>query len=236
MSRDFHNQFVATEYVQDTMEDLIEGSLAALHSNFNDPGDVPVGPKRVGAMWCSNTSDNVLRIRSQSNTAWYNVYDFSNQEVFLKDGQVTSSKISSSARKASIVTGESISPSSCTLQAKFKNVAVPGCANELFELIPAFGRSGASGWQSMYTTRIYVPSDAGTLYVIGRLTNAAIRFVLGGSTSTSSSTISGPKAWSPEVWLDVSGKSGWQTFELQTNTSSPFATEILFGLSCRWEV
>lgn len=234
MSRNFYAEFKPNDFVQDTMEDMIEGSLVALQSNFNDPGDVPSGDKRVGGMLCSNRTDFRLKLRNQNNTAWLNIYDFANQEVLLTDGQVTTAKISSSARKPTIVAGESISPSSCTLQSKFKNVSVPSAPNELFQWVAGFGRSGLTSWEAQYTTRIFVPSDAGTLYVVGRLTNASLQFVLGGSTSNSTQTIAGPNAWSPEVWLDVSGKSGWNDLEVKTRTTVT-GIQVLSGVACRWE-
>jgi hypothetical protein len=236
MSQTFHGTFDPNEIVQDTMENLIEESLDALHTNFSGPSDAPVGV-RVASQWCSNTGDNKLKIRNQSNTAWLNVYDFSATAVVLKDGQVGTAQISTSAKKPSIIAGEAISPGSCSLRANFKNVSLPGAANELFSLVNGFGRINSGSWVPLYTTRVYVPSDAGTLSVIARQTTCNMRFVLGGSTSTSSGTVTGP-AWGSEAYLDASGiSSGWKDFVVQGLTNQgqvPYGG--LSGLACRWVV
>lgn len=238
MSQIIYGIFNPGEIVQDTMEKLIEQSIDALHTNFEGDGDMPSGIDLKSSQWCSNKGENLLKIRTQDNNFWKKVYDFAAGHVYLETGQVGSDHINDAAKKVSLIANQDIAPKTCTKQAKFLTVSLPGVPNELFDLISLFGHLGGGGWKPIYTSKIYVPDDAGILYIRARQTTCFFHFRVGGSTSSTSSTEAGP-AWGTEAFLDLSspGITGWQDIivEAQSSRASvPYGS--ISGLTSRWEV
>ncbi len=219
MSQDFHTPFTPTEVVQTTMRELIEESLDALRTNW-EGGSAP--PIKSSQFW-SDLSDTKLKIMNQgSSTEWLNVYDFTAKEIIIAADQIGTTEISSAARMGTIVTNENIDPNSCTLQAKFKNVSLFSTPCELFPQfttptqdtgLGAIGNPSGT-WYPLLTSKIYVPSDAGTLNMKFRQISCTVRFAVGGSLSTTTGGITGP-AWGPDVFLDLSSFSGWYDIEVQ---------------------
>jgi hypothetical protein len=239
MSQDFHGVFVPTEQAQVTMQKLIEESLDALRTNWEGIAS-PGSPSP--SQWFSDTTNNKLRIRKQDGTDWEDIYDFGTSEVVLAAQQVEATHISDAARKPSLISGESISPSSCSIQAQFSTVSLFGVPSEFFPLFTTpTATTGVgvltSGTQTtLLSSKIYVPSNAGTLYAMLYLVTCSAQFVVGALTSTNTGIVTGP-GWSSVIFKDLSTLSGWQDIQVQATSSvgsSPWGG--IGGISFRWEV
>ncbi len=241
MSQVFDGVFDPNEVVQDTMEVLLESSLDALRTNW-EGGSAP--SIKASQFW-SDLSETKLKIMAQgSSTEWRNLYDFTAQEIIIAADQIGTTEISSAARKGTIVTNENIDPSACTLQAKFKNVSLFSTPCELFPLFTSTSASGlgsidnpSGAWYTLMTSKIYVPDDAGTLYMMFRQMDCNVRFYVGGTLSTETGALAGP-AWGSEAFADLTTFSGWYDMEVQGWSSISFPGPNYGGISgvaSRWE-
>ncbi len=239
MSQTFYDVFDPNEIVQDTMEQLLEDSLDALRTSFEGTSD-PASPKP--SQFCSNTTDGKLKVRAQDGLGWDDLYDFTNQEPVLTAGQVDAVHISDTARKGTIVEGENIDPNSCTIQAKFKTVSLPALPCEVF---PIFTNPAASigvgvlllptAWETLLTSKVYVPEDAGTLYAMFYQVTCEVQFTVEAQTSSSTGIEVGP-GWGSVVSIDTSSISGWQDIEVQGKSSVPVTPfGGIGGIAFRWE-
>lgn len=239
MSQDYYGTYVPTEQSYTTLENIIEKSLDAVRTNFEGIA-APGSP--VPSQWFSDTTNNKLKIRKQDGTDWEDIYDFATSEVILSTQQVDATHISDTARKPSLITGESISPSACSIQAQFSTVSLFGVPSEFFPLFttPA-ATSGVgvltSGTQTtVLSSKIYIPSNAGTLYAMLYMVTCSAQFVVSTVTSSNTGTVTGP-GWSTVISGDLSSLSGWQDIQIQATSSagsSPWGG--IGGISFRWEV
>lgn len=234
MTQTFYPTFDPNEVVQDTMEHVFEANFAAIRDKFSG-SSAPSSP--VANQWWANTSNSILYIRDASNLNWLQVYNMISGEVYIKDGTITSSMISNAARKGTIVSGENIAPTSCTLRPEFSTVGLFSIPNQLFDQIASFGRLDSGGWQSLLTTKLYVPSGVGnTIYMQGRLTTCKMRFVLNSAFSSETNTISGTNVWTTTAaYISIGAASGWLSLDVQAQTtqgSSPYGG--ISGISTAW--
>lgn len=239
MAQRFRKLFSISRIVPETMEDVFDGNSVSLQTNFE--GDLePDGEAANASQWYSDTTSNLLRIREQTGGpgTWFTVFDFTNQEVYIKDGQIGTDEISSSARMGSIVQDQAISPSSCTEKAKFLNVSLPSVPNEFFENTSVGELSTSGVWVDMLTTMVYVPSESGTLHIRALQHHCEIRFSIGGNISSASLPVTTPAAWGTEATYDTSGLLGWQELKIQARQSSGTLpiSDAIGGIACRWEV
>jgi hypothetical protein len=223
------------------MEQLLEDSLDALRTNWEGAS----APAIKASQFWSDLSDTKLKIMAQgSSTEWRDLYDFTAEEIVISADQVGTTEISSAARKGTIVTGENIDPNTCTLQAKFKNVSLFSTPCELFPLFASPSASGlgaidnpSGAWYDLMTSKIYVPDDAGTLYMMFRQLDCNVRFNVGGTLSTETGAVAGP-AWGTEAFADLASLSGWYAIEVQGWSSVSFPGPNYGGISgvaSRWE-
>lgn len=242
MSQVFDPTFTPADIVQDTMEELIEGSLDALRTNWEGASE-PASP-RASQPW-SDLSESKLKIMNQgSTTEWLDIYDFTAQALVISPDQIGTTEISSAARKGTIVTGENIDPNTCTLQAKFKTVSTFSTPCEFFPLFTNPAASGvgvietAATWETLLSSKIFVPDDAGVLHMFFRQLNCNMRFVVGAEISTETGPVSGP-GWQQSVFEDLSLSSGWYDIEVQGYSSIAFPGPNYGGISgvaAKWEV
>lgn len=225
MSQNYYTDFDPAEIVQTTMDNLIDGSIEALRSKFS--GTSEPTEKIPFQSWIDKTA-NLWKILDAS-LVWRTIYDFNNNEIYIKDGQITSTKISTAARRGSIVTDEDIDPHECTIRTPFTGAALP----VLPEQQTFFGIDSPSNWWPMYTTKVHVPNAQNNLYMQVRLEKCKARFVVGSVISGETSTITGP-AWSSEISANVSALSGWQTLVIQGWSTEPSPSGGLRGVSSRW--
>lgn len=240
MSQVFYTVFDPNEIVQDTMEQLIEDSLDALRTNW-EGGTSPPTPKT--SQFFSNSTSNRLQIRAQDDSGWEDVYDFTNQEVVLGTGQVETVHISDTARKGSLVQDEAISPATCAIQAKFSTISLFGVPSEFYPLFTTptstsgVGVLTSTSSTDLLTSKIYVPEDVGTLYMMCYQVTCNVNFVVSALASGPTGDVTGP-AWGPVVNRDLSVLSaGWYDIKVQATSSvgsSPFGG--IGGVSFRWEV
>ena len=75
MSQTFNDAVPAS--TRDALEDLtaIRNNFAALKSCFSGPSSPP---NPVAGMWWYDTTNNILKLRNEANSAWLDVYDFAN--------------------------------------------------------------------------------------------------------------------------------------------------------------
>lgn len=109
MSQTFTDDCFAAGHVAQTDLQNMENNFAALKSNFSGTA-APSNP--VEGMWWADSDDNILKIYTGS--AWQNVFNWATMEFYAGAGFITAAQISDAARKASLVSGESISPTTVT--------------------------------------------------------------------------------------------------------------------------
>ena len=109
MSQLWYASTPAETNVWDDDLDRIADMLATLKSNFSGTA---APSNAVEGMWWADTDDNILKI--YDGASWQNVFNFSTMEFYIGSGYVTAAMISDSARKPSLVTGQTINPT--TLQ------------------------------------------------------------------------------------------------------------------------
>lgn len=239
MAQGFYPTFSSSDQVQTTMSNIQDTNCNSLRSNFSGTS-APGTP--VASQFFSNTTSGQLEIRNQDNLTWDGLYDFTGKKIILATGNVESAHINSTARKGSIVTGEAIAPASCTLQAQFATVSLPAAACELFPLFTTptatsgFGviTSATPTWDTLITSRVYIPADAGTLYVICYQVTCDVRLTVSTQTDTTGS-MAGP-GWGSDASVDLSALSGWQSITIEgqsTQASSPYGG--IGGIAFRWE-
>lgn len=95
-----------------------KNNFDALASSFCGPQDpAALGFSEPGMLWLNN-STGILSQRNESNSSWVTLFDLRNQRIAT--GRVTAASISNSARKPSLITGQAISPGSCSIQTAFE--------------------------------------------------------------------------------------------------------------------
>lgn len=180
-------QYDYKEDVYNTADDVnilqqrIEDNFKALVRNFKGSDEPPPGETFEGQLWY-NTGQGTIEIRKSSN--WVPIFDVASGSSIIADGSVTSSKISSSARKGTIVQDQSISPAVCTLKAKRQVSGAPQMDNLDREKTVTSG-----SWTSVADSLTYFPSGASTLYMYirarlaGTATGGSIRIRLSSNVS-----------------------------------------------------
>jgi len=76
MSQTWTDDCFSGGHVAQTDMQNVENNFAALKSCFSGP---TAPPNPAGNMWWADTTNNILKLRNEANTAWLNVYDFANQ-------------------------------------------------------------------------------------------------------------------------------------------------------------
>lgn len=232
MSQDFHKLYITSESAQTTMGNLINQSLDALRTSFSGS---TTPSETIQFQWWSDTSTGILKLRNETNTDWIEVYDFNNSAVLINDDQIAAIKIANIARKPTLIEGEDIGPATCAIKTKSSSGGLPMYCNELFNLVASLGDLSLAGWQTVITTRIYVPTDVEMLYVVARQETCDMRFIVGALTSTLAGVVDPGPSWGSEASLDVSTISGWQDFDIQGSTNQGGAPwGGIKGVSARW--
>lgn len=236
MSSDFFEDFDPNEQVNVTMINIIEKSLDALRTKMSKSSP----PASKEFQWWADTDTGILKMRSEGGASWQEVYDFTKSQIILRDQQITSDKINNLARKPLLVDQQIINPSQCLLRYKFKAVSIFGTPNELFSTVTNLGKiPRGNRWETLLTSKIYIPSDAGKLYIRAKQETCNMQFIVGSSTSSPTGDVTGP-AWGTSAILDLSSKSGWEDIVVQGYSTIAFSDPDGYGgiqgISSRWEV
>jgi len=246
MSQLFQSTFVPTQVGQTTMGVVIEHNDDALRTKFEGASQPP---SPVSSQFWSNLSTSKLQIMNQgSTTEWLNIYDFSTGSCHIAENQITEFEISGAARIGSIVKDQIIDPATCELKTISHTMSVPSLPNQLFALdANPIAQSGYgvitsfSVWQELYSTMIYIPGDAGILYIKPRVVGCKIGFWVDGDPSTETVSIAGGPTWiTDDIFLDCSTyPEGWYDFVIQGYSHKvvpPPPYGGLAGIACRWGV
>jgi hypothetical protein len=234
MAQTYYPTFNSSEVVQDTMAHIMEDNGDAVRSKFSGITDPT---EKIAFQWWMDTTptSETLKILNAGLT-WVSVYDMANEQIIIQDGQIDTLQIANTARKGTIVETEDISPATCAIRTKASGGTLVFMPQDLFVKVATLGDitvpSGA--WDPISTSKIYVPADQETLYLLTRQSTCSIRFTVGAVTSTATGDVVGP-AWATEISADVSALSGWQDFVIQGNSTeggAPYGG--LSGVTSRW--
>jgi len=214
--------------VYNTLDDVkilqqrIQDNFAELLKKFASSSP-PVGSGvPSGLQWWANTSDDKLYIRNKNDNEWLPLMNILEGGVFIKAGQVGTAEISDTARKGTIVQGEDISPSTCSIKA---HPVITSFPTDTEQSSPkTFGNYPT--WETLVRAKVYIPFGISTLHMVVRLKPASLtppgvkaKFLFDSISSTETNYIVGTTSYQwtmdEEAILDVSGISGWGDLEIQ---------------------
>lgn len=233
MTQTYNPVFNPDDTVQSTMNDVFN-NFSALRSKFSGTS-APGSP--VDYQWWADTTSNILKFYAGG--SWRDVYDFTAHELIIKDDQIISAMISSSARKGTIVQGEDIAPATCSIKAATAAQSMPWAPKGTAPL----GSSTSTSFETIHSGRIYVQSAA-TLYMMvmlhKSLTGGSVesQWVLGTVTSSTVTVTSQTPAWAS---IDASASTaslstGWHDVFIKIRMVSGADPVYLDSYTFRWGV
>jgi hypothetical protein len=227
----------------------MEYNFDALKTNFSG-ASAPANPS--AHQWWADTTNNILKYRNAANTAWLDIYDFSNN-VFMAGvdtGLITATMISDGARKPSLVTDQTITPANCNATTEvsapsgtFTNLNATNfvAPYSVIASVPSALDQKTSNSVSpgvVYTLRVYVPASASYMRMSARLRseyvggNAAYaRFSIGGSSSSAIGNYGQSYAWFDNSEVNVSSLYGYYNLTIELWTGASGETAYLDGLT-----
>ena len=154
---------------RDALEDLtaIRNNFAALKSCFSGPSSPP---NLVAGMWWYDTTNNILKLRNEANSAWLDVYDFANGYAIGCSNTVLAG------------TGISVSGSLRTGNVTVSATAIPYTAGTRL-LVQSMDHLQIGDYTSYTTVRTIQIDRPGTLRISFRLTVFASTGFYDGSAS-----------------------------------------------------
>lgn len=194
-----------------TLQDRIEKNFDALVKNFAGPSKP--NEEYNGELWY-NTGANELQINR--NGTWIPVFNVATGSPSIAPNSITSDMISNSARKGSIVSGENISPASCTLRATSFIASMP---SRPYTETQSYFTVGSG---IIFGNFIYVPEGTSRLYAfiqakVGEISSATDLTLKLGSTIGSTAEVRN-QTYSPYIMnVEVGSKTGWQQFQMDYN-------------------
>lgn len=230
MSQNFTDDVYAAGHVAATDLQNMENNFAALKTNFSGAA-APSSPSAL--QWWADTTNNILKLRNEANSAWLEIYDFANN-IILADidaGIITAAMISDAARKPTLVTGQTIAPTTInatTINATTLTVnggcppyMVPPFMDATEDIIESSGVSPAAVRSGL----VYINPSAATMQVVANMRNYTgggyivyAYFTVAGLQSNIVSTNSDVYA-NQTMSRDISSLSGWQAYTLYYYTN-----------------
>lgn len=187
----------------------VETNFEALRTVFSSSSG-PASPVPF-QLW-GNTTDNIIKIRNDINTGWFDIFDADSGEIQISDG----------VRKGSIVQGEDIEPASCTLQCGGGGGGT-GSSVLVSDYIGAPGFAINSPTVTMtnipgMSTLVDVSDDdiikAKAYVTLNYIGSAELRLKIGTAISNVEAVESG--TWSPDLVIYSIG-TGWQELQWELN-------------------
>ena len=232
MSQIFDGSWDKDSDVQTTMQTLIESSLDALRTKFSGAFE-PTTTEAF--QWWADVTTSILKLRNATNTGWISIYNFSTQTVLIADNQITTAKIlnlavtnakidtdavtaakiqaqaieatkiNDTARKPSLITGEDILPTSCSLRGG--QVALGSMPWQIPQAAGAGNIGARLAWAILYNFKVYCHAPAQTFVMVCYNTTCKTRFIINDGTPHTSSESAITSGWSTESSLSLSVSS-----------------------------